>query len=56
MNAEFRQKGIDYSAAQLSKDIKENLDEGLNKLAQLYKMGALSYDTLSKMVGRILLT
>lgn len=51
MNAEFRQKGIDYSSAQLSKDIKDNLDEGLNKLAQLYKSGALSYDTLSKMVG-----
>ena len=50
-NAELRQKGIDYSGAQLSRDIKEDLDKGLNKMAQLYKDGILSYDTLSKMVG-----
>lgn len=50
-NEELRQKGINYSAAQLSKDVKENLDVGLSKLADLYKNGAMSYDTLSKMVG-----
>ena len=52
-NAELRQKGVDYSGAQLSRDIKENLDKGLNKLAELYKSGVTSYDTLSKMVGKV---
>lgn len=50
-NAELRQKGINYSAAQLSTDVKENLDKGLSKLAELYDSGVTSYDTLSKMVG-----
>lgn len=50
-NAELRQKGINYSAAQLATDVKENLDKGLTKLAELYDTGVTSYDTLSKMVG-----
>lgn len=50
-NAELRQKGINYSAAQLATDVKENLDKGLTKLAELYDSGVTSYDTLSKMVG-----
>lgn len=50
-NAELRQKGVDYSGAQLSIDVKENLDKGLSKLAELYKTGITSYETLSKMVG-----
>lgn len=51
INQELRQKGVNYSAAQLSRDVKEDLDKGLNKLAQLYENGVISYDTLSKFVG-----
>lgn len=50
-NAELRQKGVNYSGAQLSLDVKENLDYGLSQLASLYDKGITSYDTLSKMVG-----
>ena len=50
-NTELRQKGVNFSGTQLSTMVKEDLDKGLDKLAQLYQSGAVSYDVLSKLVG-----